>query len=84
MQDDTAPVIAISLIAFSTEGPMDSKPLLTHEQLQREMDYRVALGIAKQLCQQGLVSHGELRKIEQKLRKNFSPVWGAIADNSRL
>ena len=55
-----------------------SEATMTSEQLRREMDYRVALSIAEKLHRQGLLSLGELRKIEQKLRRIFSPVWGAI------
>ena len=72
-----APALAICVIVLK-EGQTMNETHMTDEQLRREMDYRVALSIAKKLHRQGLVSHGELRKIEQKLREIFSPVWGAI------
>lgn len=46
--------------------------------LAREMDYRIAMKIAEALCQKGIVTRAELRRIERKLRRKFSPVWPEI------
>lgn len=46
--------------------------------LVREMDYRIAMKIGEALCQKGLVTKTELRRIERKLLRKFSPVWPEI------
>jgi len=43
-----------------------------------EMDYRIAIKIGEALCQKGLVTKAELRRIERKLLRKFSPVWPEI------
>ena len=56
----------------------NSSPTMTREQMTRELNYRVALGIAEKLKQQDVLSSSDMRRIEQKLRQKFSPPWGAI------
>lgn len=50
----------------------------TKRALERETDYRIAMKIGEALCQKGLVTKSELRRIERKLRRKFSPVWPEI------
>ena len=54
------------------------KPVMTPEQMTRELNYRAALTVAEKLKREGVLSPGDFRRIEQKLRRKFSPVWGAI------
>ena len=55
-----------------------SPPTMTREQMTRELNYRVALGIAEKLKRQDVLTAADMRRIEQKLRQKFSPPWGAI------
>ena len=57
-------------------------PLLTKEQFERELNYRVALSIAKQMREDGLVTPGEFVQIDRFLRRKFSPVWGGLYQNN--
>ena len=57
-------------------------PLLTKEQFERELNYRVSLSIAKQMREDGLVTPGEFVQIDRFLRRKFSPVWGGLYQNN--
>ena len=57
-------------------------PLLTKEQFERELNYRAALSIAKQMREDGLVTPGEFVQIDRFLRRKFSPVWGGLYQNN--
>ena len=57
-------------------------PLLTKEQFERELNYRVALSIARQMREGGLVTPGEFVQIVRFLRRKFSPVWGGLYQNN--
>ena len=57
-------------------------PLLTKEQFERELNYRVALSIAKQMREDGPVTPGEFVQIDRFLRRKFSPVWGGLYQNN--
>lgn len=57
-------------------------PLLTKEQFERELNYRVALSIARQMREGGLVTPGEFVQIDRFLRRKFSPVWGGLYQNN--
>ena len=57
-------------------------PLLTKEQFERELNYRVALSIARQMREGGLVTPGEFVQIDTFLRRKFSPVWGGLYHNN--
>lgn len=57
-------------------------PLLTKEQFERELNYRAALSIAKQMREDGLVTPGEFVQIDTFLRRKFSPVWGGLYQNN--
>ena len=57
-------------------------PLLTKEQFERELNYRAALSIAKQMREGGLVTPGEFVQIDRFLRRKFSPVWGGLYQNN--
>lgn len=56
--------------------------LLTKEQFERELNYRVALSIARQMREGGLVTPGEFVQIDTFLRRKFSPVWGGLYQNN--
>ena len=55
-----------------------SPPTMTREQMTRELNYRVALGIAEKLKKEDVLDASDIRRIEQILRQKFSPPWGAI------
>ena len=57
-------------------------PLLTKEQFERELNYRAALSIARQMREGGLVTPGEFVQIDRFLRRKFSPVWGCLYQNN--
>lgn len=57
-------------------------PLLTKEQFERELNYRVALSIARQMREGGLVTPGEFVQTDRFLRRKFSPVWGGLYQNN--
>ena len=57
-------------------------PLLTKEQFERELNYRAALSIARQMREGGLVTPGEFVQIDRFLRRKFSPVWGGLYQNN--
>ena len=57
-------------------------PLLTKEQFERELTYRAALSIARQMREGGLVTPGEFVQIDRFLRRKFSPVWGGLYQNN--
>ena len=57
-------------------------PLLTKEQFERELNYRAALSIAKQMREDGLVTPKEFVQIDAFLRRKFSPVWGGLYQNN--
>lgn len=57
-------------------------PLLTKEQFERELNYRAALSIAKQMREDGLVTPKEFVQIDRFLRRKFSPVWGGLYQNN--
>lgn len=57
-------------------------PLLTKEQFERELNYRAALSIAKQMREDGLVTPKEFVQIDTFLRRKFSPVWGGLYQNN--
>ena len=57
-------------------------PLLTKEQFERELNYRAALSIARQMREGGLVTPGEFVQIDTFLRRKFSPVWGGLYQNN--
>ena len=57
-------------------------PILTKEQFERELNYRAALSIAKQMREGGLVTPGEFVQIDTFLRRKFSPVWGGLYQNN--
>lgn len=56
-------------------------PLLTHDQLQRELTYRASMAILRNLREAGLINGKELGGTSQFLAERFSPVWGGLYQN---
>ena len=56
-------------------------PFLTHDQLQRELTYRVSIAILRDLRDAGLVNGKEFVRLSQFLAERFSPVWGDLYQN---
>ena len=72
------PLGATSRAAAPVSYPAPSTPVLTADQLQRELNYRVAMTVADRLMVNGLLKPGEARKIKQKIAVEFSPIWASI------
>jgi len=51
---------------------------MTHEQFEREKDYRVALSIAEIMLRQGLITDQECHKIDTILVEKYRPVFGGL------
>lgn len=58
-------------------------PLLSHDQLQRELSYRSSIALVRKLLNEGLISGSEFHAVQSKLAKRFSPVWGGLYQNDR-
>ncbi len=54
------------------------RPLLTHDQLQRELSYRVALSVLKEMHEENLITSKEFVTIAPIFEEKFSPVWGQL------
>ena len=52
--------------------------LLTHEQFERELNYDVALSVARRILAAGLIPRAEFVRTDALRRANFSPVWGGL------
>lgn len=68
--------------ASPREEAEPTAPILTKEQFERELNYRAAFSIAKQMREDGLVTPGEFVQIDRFLRRKFSPVWGGLYQNN--
>lgn len=53
--------------------------VLTTDQLQRELNYRVAMSVANRLQNEGLISQATTRKLQRKIAVEFPPVWANLA-----
>ena len=51
---------------------------MTHKQLQREFQYRVAMSLAKELMKNGVISDEEYRTIDSQMIKCFQPVLSGL------
>ena len=68
--------------ASPREEAEPTAPILTKEQFERELNYRAAFSIAKQMREDGLVTPKEFVQIDAFLRRKFSPVWGGLYQNN--
>ena len=68
--------------ASPREEAEPTAPILTKEQFERELNYRAAFSIAKQMREDGLVTPKEFVQIDRFLRRKFSPVWGGLYQNN--
>ena len=80
--DPTAAATNKKPTASPREEAEPRAPILTKEQFERELNYRVALSIARQMREGGLVTPGEFVQIDRFLRRKFSPVWGGLYQNN--
>ena len=80
--DPTAAATNKKPTASPREEAEPAAPMLTKEQFERELNYRVALSIARQMREGGLVTPGEFVQIDRFLRRKFSPVWGGLYQNT--
>ena len=58
-------------------------PLLSHEQLQRELSYRSSIALVRSVLNAGLISGSEFDAVQLKLAEKFSPIWGGLYQNNR-
>ena len=58
-------------------------PLLSHDQLQRELAYRSSIALVRSLLNEALISGSEFHAVQSKLAAQFSPVWGGLYQNDR-
>ena len=61
-----------------TAGVQKDRPMLTHDQFQRELSYRAAISVARRLLENKLITQKEFVRIDAVLRRKFSPVWGGL------
>lgn len=80
--DPTAAAANRKPTASPWEGAEPTASILTKEQFERELNYRAALSIAKQMREDGLVTPKEFVQIDRFLRRKFSPVWGGLYQNN--
>ena len=58
-------------------------PLLSHEQLQRELSYRTSIALVRNMLNVGLISVSEFHAVQTRLAEQFPPVWGGLYQNDR-
>ena len=58
-------------------------PLLSHEQLQRELSYRTSIALVRNMLNVGLISVSEFHAVQTRLAEQFPPVWGGLYQNER-
>lgn len=80
--DPTAAATNKKPTASPREEAEPTASILTKEQFERELNYRAALSIAKQMQEDGLVTPKEFVQIDRFLRRKFSPVWGGLYQNN--
>jgi len=51
---------------------------VTHEQLQREFQYRVAMSLARDLLKSGVLSDEEYSAVDVKMIQRFQPVLAGL------
>jgi len=72
----------INLTGTEQELKYEKKPI-SHEQLQREVDYAKAQRILDSMFQNGLISLSEFNKITLLNRQSFSPALAPIMPEKR-
>jgi len=53
---------------------------MTHEQFEREKNYRVSIAIAKIMLSKNLINMKEYSKIDTMLITKYKPVFGGLKD----
>lgn len=56
---------------------------MTKDQFEREMNYRVALALAKSMLRQGIINDADFNTIDTILAEKFRPVFGALCRENR-
>ena len=51
---------------------------MTHEQLQQEFQYRVAMSLVRELLKSGALSDDEYRRIDAHMIERFQPVLSGL------
>ena len=54
--------------------------ILTQEQFEREVGFRLSLSVMNRLMQENLLTPKEHKQIERILARKFSPVWAGLPD----
>lgn len=51
---------------------------MTHEQFEREKNYRISLAIAKAMLSKKLITEHDFRKIDTMLITKYKPIFGSL------
>ena len=51
---------------------------MTHEQIQAESSYRISMGMAKSMLDEGLLTKAEYAKIDTIILKKYAPILGGL------
>ena len=54
--------------------------ILTQEQFEREVGFRLSLSVMNRLMQENLLTPKEHKQIERILARKFSPIWAGLPD----
>ena len=54
--------------------------ILTQEQFEREVGFRLSLSVMNRLMQENLLNPKEHKQIERILARKFSPIWAGLPD----
>ena len=59
---------------------MERRKRMTKDQMNSEFDYRVSLGILKDLLSKGLLTKAEFEKAKRLLLQKYAPVISSLGD----
>ncbi|MPM98875.1 hypothetical protein SDC9_146065 [bioreactor metagenome] len=51
---------------------------MTGEQLQRELKYRAAMSLAKELLKSGMISEDDYRAVDARMIRIFEPIFKGL------
>lgn len=57
---------------------------MTHDHLKREVDYRVAIALARSLLQEGMIDDADYRSIDAYMIARFRPILSGLYPENNL
>ena len=57
---------------------------MTADQMEREMNYRVAMALANKLTRDGIINEAELQEIDTIMMAKFRPILAGLYPNNNL